>query len=420
MARAWRLLAATTAAAVLLPAAVGAVTLDDAIQLALKHDPELRRAGAETDAARARIGEARSSELPSVALYGSVAESRTNFGPFFGFGEHTLTPSTAGVEVRQTLFDGGAGAAGVNQAKAAEAGARASYHGSQLDLVVRVAQAFEDVRLAEQDQVLAQHEVSDLSLVENQTERLFADGKAPRTDVDQAQARLAAAKGDLAQAQGDLAVADARYVGVVGDAPAGLEAPTPPAPAATDVNDAVAKAEASNPALLAARHALDAADAGVRHAEAEGLPTLALVANASSIRDEFLPGYRADGVSIGVEGRWALYSGGLSTSKVSEASAQRRAAEAAFDEARVETDQAAIAAWHGVATARAVSVAAQAEAAAADAALADVREEVRVGEKPTLDFLNAERDDIAARLGALRAEAAEVIAAYRLKAVLGS
>ena len=60
------------------------------------------------------------------------------------------------------------------------------------------------------------------------------------------------------------------------------------------------------------------------------------------------------------------------------------------------------------------------EAAAADAALADVREEVRVGEKPTLDLLNAERDDIAARLGALRAEAAEVIAAYRLKAVLGS
>lgn len=414
-----RLLVVAAAAVLVGPGAAGAVTLGEAIDLALKHDPGLQRAAAETDAAHARVGEARAAGLPSVTLYGSVAEGRTDFGPFFGFGAHAMTPSTAGVEVRQTLFAGGAVGAAVGQAKAAEAGARSQYQGVQLGLVAQVAQVFEDVRVGGQSVVLAQREVDDLGLVVSQAKRKFAAGEAPSTDVDQAKARLAAAKADLAQAEGDLAVAQARYKAVVGEDPVGLELPTAlPSPPA-DVNDAVAKAEAGNPAVAAAQHALDAADDGIRRAKAAGSPTLALVANASSVRDEFLPGYRADGASIGLEGRWSLYSGGLVAGKVGEAAAERRAAQASLDQARSQTEEAAVEAWHALSTARAVAAAAAAEATASDAALASVREEVRVGEKPTLDLLNAERDALAARLGAVRAEAAQVVAAYRLQAVIG-
>ena len=409
---------AAALAVALAPLAAHAVTLDDAITLALKHDPGLRRAQAEEGAARARLSQARAGWLPTITLEGSIATAPTDFGGFFGFGREDLTPSTAGVELRQPLFTGGAVSAAIGQAKAGAASAAAAYDAARLSLVADVAAAFETVRLTQQAIALEERHIEELGLVVRQAERRFQDGDAPHTDVDQANARLAAGRADLARVQGDEAAAEARYQTIVGVDPVGLETPTTPSGLPANVNEAVAKAEAANPTLAAARSALDAADRGVSKARADGAPTIALVASAASVRDRFLPGYRADAAVIGVEGRWALFDG-AHAGRVAEAVSGRAAAQASLDQARDATQEAAIEAWHALATARAVSLAAADQAKAADAALANVREEVRVAEKPTLDLLDAEREALAARIGVLRAEAATVVAAYRLLAVVG-
>ena len=46
------------------------------------------------------------------------------------------------------------------------------------------------------------------------------------------------------------------------------------------------------------------------------------------------------------------------------------------------------------------------------------RQEVRVGQKPTLDLLDAEREDLAARDAVIIARGQQVIDAYRLNALL--
>jgi outer membrane protein TolC len=181
----------------------------------------------------------------------------------------------------------------------------------------------------------------------------------------------------------------------------------------------VASARANNPNLQAARSAAAASAAGVRKARAEGLPSFGIVAEASSVRDQFLPGYRADGGAIGVQGRWAIFSGGLISGRVSEARAAQRSAEAGVDQTRNAVDEAAIDAWHGLHTAEAVSEAAALQAKAADSALDGVKNEVRVGARPAIDELDAEREVLAAKVGAIQAEAARLVAAYRLNAVIG-
>ena len=406
--------------AALAPSLAAATTLDEAIALAVKHDPGLRRAGAERDAARARVSEARAAGLPSVTLQASISEAPTAYGHFFGFPDQTLTPRAAGIEVRQLIFNGGAVDAAVDRAKAGEAGAGFAYESTRLGLAADVADAFEAVRTADKTLTLQQAQAVELGQIAQQSARRFQDGEVPRTDVDEAEARRAGAEADVARAEGDLAVAKARYEALVGEAPSGLEAPAvlPQTPA--NIDDAVAEAEARSPSLAASQAALSAADEAVREAKAARAPTLDLVAGASSIRDEFLPGYHADAASVGVEGRWALFSGGLVAGKISEAAADRSAAQASLDGVRDAVREAAIEAWHGLSTARAVATAAAAQSKAADAALASVREEVRVGEKPTLDLLDAEREALGAKLGALRAEAAVVVATYRLRAVIGS
>jgi len=82
----------------------------------------------------------------------------------------------------------------------------------------------------------------------------------------------------------------------------------------------------TRPALVAAQALARAADAGVRYAQADRLPSLALTATASSVRDQFFPVYRADGVAVGVQGRWTLFAGGLINGKINEARAGPRGA----------------------------------------------------------------------------------------------
>jgi outer membrane protein len=205
----------------------------------------------------------------------------------------------------------------------------------------------------------------------------------------------------------------------VGDDPVGLEAPAGPPSTPASLDDVVASAQSNNPAIAAAQDGVRAAEEGVRRARAEGAPTLAIVADASTVRDAFLPGYRADGASIGVQGRWPIFTGGLTAGKVAEASADRAAAEAALDQARDQTQEAAIDAWQALRTADAVSDAARDQSTAAESALYSVRNEVRVGVKPTLDLLDAEREALAARIAVAQAQGARLVAAYRLKAVIG-
>jgi TolC family type I secretion outer membrane protein len=413
--------AGAAAALVLLgPAAAGAVTLQDAIAAAQAHDPGLKRAKAEREAARARLQQARAGRLPQVVASGSAAAASTDFGGFFGFGRYDLHPRGAELSLQQPLFTGGAVAGAIGQARAMDDAARLGLEGARLGLIADVAEAYVGVQVAEQSLTLQQAQVEELALVRSQAQRKFDKGEVPRTEVDQAEARLSGARAALASAQGDLARARARYRTLVGEEPAGLEpVGEPPAGPAT-LDEAVAQAQDHSPAVAAAQAAVRAADAGVTKAKAERLPSVALAAQASTVRDQFLPGYRADGVSVGVQGRWTLFSSGLVSGKIHEAEAGRRAAEAGLDQARAAAEEAAIDGWQGRRTADAVALAAADQARAAEAALESVRHEVRVGEKPTLALLDAEREALAARISALQAKGARVVAAYRLNAVLGT
>lgn len=403
----------------LLAVPAGATSLQDAISLALQHDPGLKRAEAERDGARARLQEARAGRLPSVTASASAAAGHTDFGQFFGFGGYDLKPRAAEISLQQPLFTGGAVSAAIGQAKALDLAARAQTQSTRLGLIADVAEAYVAVRTGEKSVELTRANVGELTVVRDQARLRFQGGDAPRTDLDNAQARLSGAEAALASSEGGLARARARYRTLVGEEPAALDPPGEPPPGPADLSQAAAEADANSPSVAAAQAAVRAADEGVRQAKAGRLPTLALTAQASSVRDQFLPGYKADGASVGVQGRWTLFSGGLISGKIDEAAAGRRAAEDALDQARANVEEAAIDAWQARQTADAVARAAADQAAAAESALYATRQEVRVGQKTTLELLDAEREALSARLGALQADGSRVVAAYRLNAVMG-
>ena len=164
---------------------------------------------------------------------------------------------------------------------------------------------------------------------------------------------------------------------------------------------------------------MEAARAGARGARAERPPTVGAFAEGSTIRDQFFPDYRADGTTVGVRARWQLFSGGRVSAKITESDSAVRAADARVRAARSAIDEQTISAFSGVRSAALVETAAASQALAAAQARDSVRHEVRVGMKPQLDLLDAEREATAAAVSEAKAQSDRIVAAYRLLALLG-
>lgn len=397
-----------------------ATTLEEAIALAVANEPGLKRAEAEADAARARLSQAQASRLPSVSLSAQAGEGRTDFGEFFAFGEHQMSPRAASVKLEQPVFAGGALLAGVQRARADRGAADDMARSARLQLEARVAEAYGEVLVAEEAFRLNTRQVEVASELARQAGLRFESGEIPRTDRAQAEARAAEARAGVARAQGDLARARARFRSLTGQEPDALapigDGPEIPA----DLNAAIAAARSNSPDIAAARAGADAARAGVRQALGGYLPEVALFAEAGSQRDQFFPGYRADGYTVGVQARWTLFSSGLQSAKVAEASAHRRAAEATADEARLAVEEAVIGLWGAVQAADRMADAAGQQAAAAEAAEVSLGHEVRVGAKPLVALLDAQRETLGARAALARAQFARVVARYQLRAAAGA
>ena len=400
------------------PGCALALSLQEAIGLAQGGNPDLALSRAEVEAADGRLAQARSGRLPTVTLSGETGQGRTDFGGFFGFGQADLAPRAAGLEVRQAIFAGGAIGAAVDRARQGRAAASAQANGEKALLSVQVAETYVAVLTSREVLALNQAQLQQMAETVRQAELRFTGGETTRSDLAMAHARHAEAQAGLARARGEVARTEAHFSSVVGVSPDQLEALPAPPPIPRSLDEALSVALKDNPGLQAAEAQSRAAEAGVRFARADRLPSLAVTATASTARDQFFPGYRADGVTVGVQGRWTLFSGGMVSGRIGEAVAGASGARARVESARAQVRETVIGAWGDAETSKALLEAALDQAEATASALESVRNEVRVGQKPTLDLLNAQREMLAARSAVVSARGGAVIAAYRLNALL--
>lgn len=396
-----------------------ATTLEQAIAAAMDHAPEIEGAHADTDAADARIAEARGQGLPSATLSGTIGYGRLDPQGYFGLPAANVTPRAAQLTIEQPLFMGGRVSAGIAQARAGREAARAGETLTRSQIALATVQAYGDVLTAQRMVALYEQMASQMEEIQRQARLRFKAGESPSTDVAQAAARLAEAQAALEAARGHMVSANARFTNLTGLAPQDLQ-PLPANPALpASLEDALDLARANNPALAQAQAALDAARAGAQGARAERLPTVGAFAEGSTIRDQFFPDYRADGATVGVRARWQIFSGGRVSARITETDSAVRAADARMRAARSAVDEQTIAAFQGVRSAMLVETAMSARAVSTGQARDSVRHEVRVGAKPQLDLLDAEREAAAAGVDEARAESDRIVAAYRLLALIG-
>ena len=405
--------------------AVSAATLEQALAQAWQNNPSLQAERDTLEAAGNRVDTAHGGYYPQVKVFGGLGTSHNDvsFMAIPGFAlpldEFALNTRQIGLEVDQTLYAGGRVSAGVDVAQKQQAAEEAKLHAIEGDVLLQAAQAYMDVL---QDQAVVTLEQSNERVLQEaleQAQASFDNGEVTHTDVDQARARLAGAQSARIQAEGALAAANAAYERIIGTAPEALQQPAELAGLPASQQDALALAD-RNYGVQAAQYEAAAAESNVDLAESAMKPSLVLSGQVSRADEPQFLFEKLNTRAIMLNLSMPLYTGGSLTSEVHAARHQAdSSAQQALDARRQARDQ-VISAWQAYQTAIAGLAAIQVEITAAQSAYDGVQAEHKVGDRTTLDVLNAEQELLNAQVNHVRAERDQTVAEYSLKAAIGT
>jgi outer membrane protein len=114
-----------------------------------------------------------------------------------------------------------------------------------------------------------------------------------------------------------------------------------------------------------------------------------------------------------------IYQGGGEYATIRQAKETLGQRRLDLDTARDQVQATVTQAWGQLQAAKAQIEATQAQVTAAEVALNGVREEARVGQRTTLDVLNAQQDLVNARVALVTAQRDRVVASYTVLAAIG-
>jgi outer membrane protein len=247
----------------------------------------------------------------------------------------------------------------------------------------------------------------------------FEVGEDTRTDVAQAEARLAQARSALAAAHGQLQISRELFALAVGRHP-GVPVWSRRAARSAPQRGGGGRAGAAEFALDPAPPARGSGDGDCREiARAAYRPTISLDGSVSNTFQAPNPAFEGEGASIGLTLRQPIYRGGQLASQERQALAQSAAVRAALNQQTRINVQIMGNAWAQLRIANAQIQAADQQISAAQLAFEGVREEASLGARTTLDVLDAEQDVLDARISRIEAQTSLYSAAYSILAAGG-
>lgn len=398
-----------------LGAPVAAETLEEALAAAYGSNPTLQAARAELRATDELVPQALSGWRPTVAINGDVGVESEDSNVT---GDETREPRSANLNVTQPLYRGGRTVAGTNQAENLVLAQREFLLGVEQDVLLQGVTAYMDVL---RDEAVLQLNINNEQVLQRQLEAAqdrFTVGEITRTDVAQAESRLAGATAQRIAAEGQLISSRAVYRQVVGQMPGSLVDPGAASNLPVSEEETVA-GSTSTPNVRAAEYAERAARDGVDVVFGELLPQISLTGDLTTAEDISRENVQSDSAAIMAQVTIPLYQAGSVDSRVREA--KQRVAQRRQD---IETQrrfaaQTATTAWRALETARAQIQSFESQVRAGEIALEGVQQEAAVGSRTVLDILDAEQELLDARVSLVRAKRDEVVASYQVVSAIG-
>jgi outer membrane protein len=422
-----RLVAIAAFIAGALSASAHAETLELALIQAYQNNPTLNSQRASVRATDENVPQALSDYRPKVtatASAGQIYQDLTNKtvggpNPFVNL-NGSVTPVIYGVAVTQTLFNGFQTGNRTRQAESQVFAARETLRSTEQTILLNAAAAYMNLLRDSAILDLQRRNVEVLQEQLRQTRDRFNVGEVTRTDVAQSESRLAAGRSSVLLAEANYKTSAAVYRQIIGRDPHNLTAATPVDRFSPRTQaEAVSVGNAQHPNVATAQYNVDAALSQVKIAEGALYPTLSVQGSVQKAENTSISATRSLNASVIGQLSVPLYQGGAEYAAIRQAKETLGQRRIELDTARDQVRQSVVQSWGQLEAAKANVEATQAQVQAAEIALNGVREEARVGQRTTLDVLNAQQELVNARVALVGAQRDRVVASYALLASVG-
>jgi len=419
------LIVAGCGVAMALPQVAWGQSIEDALIMAYHSNPTLLAQRAQVRAVDEQVPQALSNWRPTVSFSGEfkkaiqTTDAKLSTTAMIVENTDNLTPQTYTLTVTQPLFRGFRTIAETDRAEARVLAERARLADTEQTTFNNVISSYMDVV---QNQAVLELNMNNEQVLTRQLEATrdrFEVGEVTRTDVSQAEARLARAVADREKAEGDLATARATYQRVVGEIPGNLLAPASPTNLPENLEQAVLLARDHNPSVVAALYDERAAKEDIGLIEGELLPSLDIEGQYSRATDVSSRATDIDTKSVALQLTVPLYQSGSVYSRVREAKQTASRSMIQIEEARRSAIETATRAWEDLQTARSQVGAFQKESDSNQIALEGTEQEATAGLRTVLDILDAEQELLNSRVDLVKSQRNEVVAAYQVVAATG-
>ncbi|HKA38294.1 MAG TPA: TolC family outer membrane protein [Burkholderiales bacterium] len=421
----------TVSAALLLaaPVARGADLLE-IYRMAQAADATYAAARATWSAGQERLPQGLSGLLPSANISADTQstdrETRSR-DPAVPPVDSRFSSNNASVSVTQPLYRP-QNFVTYQQAKAQVAQSDAVFAQATQDLILRIAQGYFDVLLAQDTIAFAQAQLVAIGRQLEQAKRNFEVGTATITDTHEAQSRYDLTVSLEITARNDLEIRKRQLELIIGRPAPGLSPlgprfnPGQPEPAHPAVW--VADAAHNNPQVRIGQANLEFATKEVERTRAGHSPTLDAFAtytdSGNSTGVQSVAGVDTRTGVVGLRLQFPLYQGGLTSSRVREAIANEEKARQDLENARRTAELTAQQTFLGVSSGVAQVRALEAALVSSQSSLDSTRLGQEVGVRTQVDVLNAQQQLSQTRRDLAQAKYNYIFSLLRLKAAAGA
>jgi TolC family type I secretion outer membrane protein len=394
-----------------------AQSLADALIKAYGTNPTLLSSRAAVRATDEGMAQALSGWRPSLSASGSTATRRSETST-----TRTTTntnPRSLDLSLSQSLYAGGTTMAAISSARHSIDAERARLTATEQTVLLAAATAYLNVF---RDQSVVDLNIQNEHVLTRHleaTQNRYDVGEITRTDVHQAEARLAGSNSTRIQSEGTLESSRANYVNVIGEAPGNLEGITMPLNLPTTLDEAIRIAEENNPTVLAALFDEKVSEDSVSSTRGNLLPSVDLTGSANRSLDTTTSNYWSNSLEAKVTLSVPLYQSGTVYSQLRQARQTASAARLATLQARRDATEKVRTEWQNLQATRARIESIKTQVLASTTALEGVQREANVGSRTVLDVLDAEQELLNAQVNLVTSQRDEVVSALTLLSAVG-
>jgi len=405
---------------------VFAVTLSQALLQAYNENPELNAERENIEVSKEDLKISRSQFLPSVTLSGSQSQEDTKKLTDRNGTNSAITdvdPKTQTIDIKQKIFQGFAGFAGMEKSKIGLNLADAKLLKKEQDILYKAVEAYSGLIFTDEKLKINQNNVNLLERQVETDQARLERSQITLADLAQSESSFAGAQAKFIQARNESVTAKLVYEKIIGpindistlDKISDLNFEIP-----TDLNRAIETSKVSNPNLIISKLKYEQSEKDVIIARSDLSPSATLSFNRSRSNDTSSTINEKDKDTLKATISWPIYNGGKNTASLNKSKNLKNRNKLLFDNAMKTNETNVASAWSSLQFSRSLLNSVRSQVKAAEIANEGITVEYESGlGRSTLDVIQSNSILLNSKISLADSERNYLLSQFRLLQSVG-